>query len=734
METSTIQKWDRRSCTATAFYSLIDPEDWVKAFGEMVLGLEAHYGLKISSLESRITYWNYNKQDKVASLSELMVGIGEGTSTFNNLTLERWQGYFWSAAEEAQRQLRVNLHPPTQDLLFQASVKAFAESACKAEGWEPTEEHIGEFCHAILMKWSQHDAGVSDFFDSLSWLSRSLVYEVKEREPLPSLDENGIIQGIFEATHWMCLSQGGYLFSLNHLLNDVDEVFYFHREEAESRKSLDSICSLYRSNWKIIRDRIQNGMEPEDYEHLQTWVKDCRLQIEQALKHQENVCLRDICGQRQFVFTEAYQQHSAIALFIDILNNDLLGLDLAKRQSIADPEQAHNEQRTLVIEYQQEAERRRQAIKQIVQNKVEAFEAYESAIAINAHIICDLRTQNDWRFEAWRLFVACFSTASDLGAGQSWPLFYFCNADEIVLQEMDAHVTRNPFHSQTYLMWKCYGGFEASSLNAWIEDTLERLKIAANMNSTRHVVEIAKPIFDGKEVPILGSPPRWGLYAALFERLLLDPPEWIKALPEKRQQIPSGQVRTEESAIRENSANPKKLVQPSPQTATLVGYYNITLAIYEKAHGKTEKVFIIQEKDGSHQREGGETLQWLKEKGYESLLGFLSKSSKSASPQTPKPSSQTVRQPEGDDDHKRNWEIIASRLQPADAQLLKVFKQHPSKRFSKLAAIAMAWNGSQVSRQAFYNARTRIKETFGFEVIDYSKKTSDYGLSPECGA
>ncbi len=192
---------------------------------------------------------------------------------------------------------------------------------------------------------------------------------------------------------------------------------------------------------------------------------------------------------------------------------------------------------TIAKERLQEETEKKKAIEQIRQKEQEADEAYETAIAINARCICDLRTQNEWRFEAWRLFVISFFIIEEGFEGFPVPLFYFCNPDDIIKQEFEAYCSNDPHKSPTLRMWKYHSSIDASDLNAWIDDTLKRLQRAASIDSSLLFAEIARPSFDGRWLPVFGSPPRAFLYAALFERLLLDPPEWIKALPEQGEQI-----------------------------------------------------------------------------------------------------------------------------------------------------------------------------------------------------
>jgi hypothetical protein len=613
MEKSTIQEWDRRACTAIAFYSLIDPEDWVMAFGEMIPGLEPTYGLKISSLEKRITYWNYNKKDKLSSVSRLLEQVDkvEATPPMDDYTLDRLQDYFW---REAVEKLKLISESPevTKDQLITASVQAIAEVTCGQDGWMDKTEGAGRFCRSVLIKLLKGDSQVIEFFDSLSWLSRSVLYETKDREHLDSLGYEGVIQGIFEATHSMCSAYGGYDFSLNYLLRDVDKVIYFSKLASDRLETLDGIRALYRSNWKVIRDRIKEEMDSGDYLKLQAWIGDCRQQIEQAIKHNEKSCLRDICGQQQFIFgkTQGHsRQHASIALFIDILNDDLKGLG---NKYIAETETAikPDEQRSIVVERQQEEEQKKRTIKQIAQKEQEADEAYEAAIAINALPICNLKTQNDWRFEAWRLFVVCFFWQEEGFEGLGIPVFYLRNADEIIKQELEAFCTGSHSKSPTLWMWQYHSAIETLTLNQWVDDVLTRLQRARSIDSDLLFSEVARPTLGNRQLPIYGSPPRYCLYAALFEKLLLDPPDWIRSLPEQSGQILDRKAKGNENANLEDATGQaaqiqqhlKTTEQPKRDNQELNCPYD--LSVFTTIKQKERFLFVWEEKPTLNEIQG----------------------------------------------------------------------------------------------------------------------------------
>lgn len=241
-------------------------------------------------------------------------------------------------------------------------------------------------------------------------------------------------------------------------------------------------------------------------------------------------------------------------------------------------------------------------------------DSHQKALSVTRKYLDELATANEWAFEAWKLFVCYFEftdAENGLGTGRAWPLFNAWIADEAIKQEREACVTRNPLRSPTLLLWDTNAS-NNEAINEWVEDALVRLSKAIEHNIQVTMEEIAQPTVQGRSWPIIGHYGRWRLYAALFNRLLNDPPTWLSQLQPKQ------------------AIKPAKHYAAKPFRELLEGgYYKVMLALYELTHGRIpnfqsdeeERTFIDEEVAKIHLKEGAITyIQWARSADYSHLL------------------------------------------------------------------------------------------------------------------
>jgi hypothetical protein len=345
MEAETILAWDKKASTSFAFGHLYDPvggmldrEDWIMAFSEIAYETDeetlpkdalapAHLlrYFKISSLEERVIFWSdciEEKRNRVKTFLDLVpsANIQGGTST------KKFQEGFYIETKDLVQELERclhNNHPISAELKRRSTIKAIATIAC-GKSWQATDQDIKDFCCDILMKLKKRDSSTIEFFDMLTFQSRRLLYETTERLEISYLRATEVEQAIFEATHSMCLTNGGYDLSLNVYFAGCDDaVYYFEKDNRQTDRVMHEIRTLYINNWRTIQSSIEARMEAPDYQNLQNWIKTCRHLIEQTFSSRNrSYAVPFRLFNKEYLFstsTNVNYQHALIALFYDIV-------------------------------------------------------------------------------------------------------------------------------------------------------------------------------------------------------------------------------------------------------------------------------------------------------------------------------------------------------------------------------------------------------------------------------
>ncbi len=248
------------------------------------------------------------------------------------------------------------------------------------------------------------------------------------------------------------------------------------------------------------------------------------------------------------------------------------------------------------------AKARQEKVARIKQKEREQNESCSNALILAKMPFHQLkvRPQTDWLFAALEMFTVYYPwpESDDLEEHAQCPFLGLSQTERLSLiqRERDQGI-----HLKRMRSWNLYPGDDDNSygpaIQAWVNEKIDRIgkAIASNSQSDEITFQnICIPDATHQWV-IYGNPPRWWLYAALFNRLLADPPQWLNELPMK-----------EINATIEASGNqPLKYASEPYQELLNGGYYKVMLGIYERTHGElpalptdeAEREFIIQQRD-----------------------------------------------------------------------------------------------------------------------------------------